>query len=57
MKSNSKTPKNSNDLINGPFQGGGLLSELEYLYNGIVWVQVWDPNKEICIEEWYQHLF
>ena len=37
--------------LNGPFRGGGRFRELEYHYNGIVWVIVWDPNKAIGIGE------
>ena len=32
--------------------GGGRFRDLEYCYNGIVWVIAWDPNKSINIREW-----
>ena len=31
------------------YLGKGHFMELEYIYNGIVWAIVWDPNKVVCL--------
>ena len=37
--------------LNGSFREVVGFTEFEYLYNGIVWAIVWDPNKAIDIRE------
>ena len=32
--------------------GSGRFMELDYCYNGIVWVIIWDPNQATDIGEW-----
>ena len=44
----SKSANNGTDF-KSPIYGGGRFKVLEYYYNGIVWVIVWDPNKAIDI--------
>ena len=46
----SKTSQNQ--LAIGPILNNGRFRELEYHYNGFVWVISWDPNEVIDIGEW-----
>ena len=44
----SQTSENG-PTLNGPLRLAGWFVELEYHYNGIVWVIIWEPNKVIDI--------
>ena len=39
-------------ILNGPFREVVIFKGLEYHYNGIAWVIIWDPNIVIVIGEW-----
>ena len=54
-KNLSKSTDHGTDFKWTIYAGGWfkqLGSNLEYLYNGIVWAILWDPNKAINIGEW-----
>ena len=44
--------KNHGNNFKWPIKGGVQLRDLDYCSTVIVSVIIWDPNKEIGIEEW-----